>query len=129
MMLGGKWEADAPKTPDNKWRRDMALIVSTFPELIAFELDNERGDPMSDEYGEYHRVFAEIIKACRPDAWSVEEGCGGSLGVLVFNTRTMHDCGFFYGVGRKDGVHYRSFGAYARPCGTFNIKKYLHLKP
>ncbi len=59
----------------------------------------------------------------------VEEGCGGSLGVLVFNTRTMHDCGFFYGVGRKDGVHYRSFGAYARPCGKFNIKKYLQLKP
>ena len=77
MMLGGKWEADAPKTPDNKWRRDMALIVSSFPDIIAFELDNERGNPMSEEYGEYHRVFAEIVKACRPDAWSVAEGCGG----------------------------------------------------
>ena len=77
LMNAAPCRAEDPDTPTDEWRRDMALIVSTFPNLTAFELDNEHGWPLDEKYGEYHRVFAEIMKACRPDALSVQEGCGG----------------------------------------------------
>ena len=77
LMNAAQCRAEDPDTPTDEWRRDIALIVSTFPNLTAFELDNEHGWPMDEKYGEYHRVFAEIMKACRPDALSVQEGCAG----------------------------------------------------
>lgn len=55
----------------------------------------------------------------------VEEGCNGSLGTLVFNTRTMHDAGFFFGADHKEGIHLRAFGAYARALGRFDIRGYV----
>jgi hypothetical protein len=53
----------------------------------------------------------------------VEEACNGHQGTIVYNTRTMHDCGFGYGVG-KDGLHLNSIGAHARNAGYFDVKKY-----
>lgn len=84
LMNAAQCRNEDPATPSDEWRRNIALIVSTFPQLSAFELDNEHGDPMSEKYGEYHRVFAEIMKACRPDALSVQEGCAS---IHIFGAR------------------------------------------
>jgi MoaF N-terminal domain len=58
-------------------------------------------------------------------AW-VEEACNGTLGVICFNQRTMHDAGFGYHVGRN-GLSLNVIGARARHAGRFDIKKYLGL--
>ena len=76
LMNAAPGRPEDPDTPDDEWRRQIALIVSTFPQITAWELDNEHGWPTTDKYGEWHRVFAEIVKVCRPDALSVQEGCG-----------------------------------------------------
>jgi hypothetical protein len=59
-------------------------------------------------------------------AW-VEEACNGTLGVICFNQRTMHDAGFGYHVGRN-GLSLNVVGARARHAGKFDVKKYLGLK-
>ncbi|RYZ64322.1 MAG: hypothetical protein EOP08_09220, partial [Proteobacteria bacterium] len=58
-------------------------------------------------------------------AW-VEEACNGTLGVILFNQRTMHDAGFGYHVGRN-GLSLSVIGARARHAGKFEIAKYLGL--
>jgi hypothetical protein len=59
-------------------------------------------------------------------AW-VEEACNGTLGVICFNQRLMHDAGFGFHVGRN-GLSLSAIGARARHAGKFDIKKYLGLK-
>jgi MoaF N-terminal domain len=59
-------------------------------------------------------------------AW-VEEACNGTLGVICFNQRLMHDAGFGFHVGRG-GLSLSSIGARARHAGKLDIKKYLGLK-
>lgn len=59
-------------------------------------------------------------------AW-VEEACNGTLGVILFNQRTMHDAGFGYHVGRN-GLSLSVIGARARHAGKFEIRKHLGLK-
>ncbi len=54
----------------------------------------------------------------------VEEACNGHQGTIVINTRTMHDCGFSYGVG-KEGLHFISIGAYARNAGYYDVKRFF----
>jgi hypothetical protein len=54
----------------------------------------------------------------------LEEACNGTLGVLVINTKTMHDCGVDYHCG-KDGLRLGSVGAQARNAGQFDIKKFF----
>ena len=56
-------------------------------------------------------------------AW-VEEACNGTLGVICYNKRTMHDAGFGYHVG-PNGLSLSVVGARARHAGKFNIEKYL----
>jgi hypothetical protein len=56
-------------------------------------------------------------------AW-VEEACNGTLGVICFNKRTMHDAGFGYHVG-PNGLSLSVIGARARHAGKFDIEKYL----
>ena len=53
----------------------------------------------------------------------LEEACNGTLGTLVINTRTMHDCGIGYHCG-KEGLSLGSIGAHARNAGNFDIKKF-----
>lgn len=60
----------------------------------------------------------------------VEEACNGSQGTMVFNKRTMHDCGCFYGVNEisdrgPSGLTLGSFGALARHAGNYDVKKYF----
>jgi hypothetical protein len=59
-------------------------------------------------------------------AW-VEEACNGTLGVICFNKRIMHDAGFGYHVGRNGGLSLSVIGARARHAGRFELKKYLGL--
>jgi hypothetical protein len=59
-------------------------------------------------------------------AW-VEEACNGTLGVICFNQRLLHDAGFGFHVGRN-GLSLSVIGARARHAGRFDIRKYLGLK-
>jgi len=56
-------------------------------------------------------------------AW-VEEACNGTLGVICFNNKTMHDAGFGFHVG-PDGLSLSTVGARARHAGKWDIAKYL----
>jgi MoaF N-terminal domain len=56
-------------------------------------------------------------------AW-VEEACNGTLGVICFNQRTMHDAGFGYHVGRN-GLSLSVVGARARHAGKFDIERFI----
>lgn len=58
-------------------------------------------------------------------AW-VEEACNGTLGVICFNKKTMHDAGFGYHVG-PNGLSLSVIGAQARHAGTYDIGKYLEM--
>jgi hypothetical protein len=59
-------------------------------------------------------------------AW-VEEACNGTLGVICFNRRIMHDAGFGFHVG-SHGLSLSVVGARARHAGKFDIKQYLGVK-
>ena len=59
-------------------------------------------------------------------AW-VEEACNGTLGVILFNKRTMHDAGFNFHVGPENLI-INVIGARARHAGRFHISRYLDLK-
>lgn len=53
----------------------------------------------------------------------LEEACNGTLGVLVINTKTMHDCGIGYHCDAR-GLSLGSIGAHARNAGQFDIRKF-----
>ena len=59
-------------------------------------------------------------------AW-VEEACNGTLGVICFNRRIMHDAGFGFHVGSR-GLSLSVVGARARHAGKFDIKQYIGIK-
>ena len=60
-------------------------------------------------------------------AYWLEEACNGTLGTILVNLRTMHDCGIGYHCGR-DGLRLSAMGAHARHAGRFDIAKYYQLK-
>jgi len=60
-------------------------------------------------------------------AYWLEEACNGTLGTILVNLRTMHDCGIGYHCGR-DGLRLSAMGAHARHAGRFDIAKYYRLK-
>ena len=71
---------DPRLVPDENWRREVALIVASFPQITAFELDNEIDlrihKPYADwesGYKAYHQALAEIVKSVRPGAVAVQE--------------------------------------------------------
>ena len=53
----------------------------------------------------------------------LEEACNGTLGILVINTRTMHDCGIGYHCG-KNGLSMSGIGAQARNAGSFDLRRF-----
>ncbi len=57
----------------------------------------------------------------------VEENCNGMQGLVVINPQTLHDGGFFLGVGHN-GLSLNITGAFGRELGTFNIMKYFDKK-
>jgi MoaF N-terminal domain/MoaF C-terminal domain len=60
-------------------------------------------------------------------AYWLEEACNGTLGTILLNLRTMHDCGTGYHCG-ADGLRLSAMGAHARHAGRFNVAKYFDLK-
>ena len=60
-------------------------------------------------------------------AYWLEEACNGTLGTILVNLRTMHDCGIGYHCGRE-GLRLNAMGAHARHAGRFDIAKYYRLK-
>ena len=97
---------DPSFTPTNKWRRDLALIVSTFDNLSAFELDNETDGSMHttlDGYGRYCQAFGDVVKSCRPEAKSVSPGLAG---IYVEQTKELVDRGYFRNIDVVNGHRY-----------------------
>ena len=75
-------DKDAPRLPDSEWRRQLAAIFvsDTFKGQCCWELDNERDGrvwPNSEEYGIWHKTFAEVLHAVDPNAWAVMQGAAG----------------------------------------------------
>ena len=60
-------------------------------------------------------------------AYWLEEACNGTLGTILVNMRTMHDCGIGYHCGR-DGVRLNAMGAHARHAGRFDVARFYDLK-
>lgn len=53
----------------------------------------------------------------------LEQACTGTLGVLIINTRMMHDCGIDYHVD-KNGLVLGSVGAQARDAGQLDLRRF-----
>lgn len=60
-------------------------------------------------------------------AYWLEEACNGTLGTILINMRTMHDCGIGYHCG-EDGLSLSPVGAHARHAGRFDVAKYYEIK-
>jgi hypothetical protein len=56
----------------------------------------------------------------------LEEACNGTLGTILINMNTMHDCGAGYH-GGADGVRLTAVGAHSRHAGQFNVRKFFQL--
>ncbi|MGD8809172.1 MAG: MoaF N-terminal domain-containing protein [Gammaproteobacteria bacterium] len=57
-------------------------------------------------------------------AYWLEEACNGTLGTIVINLRTMHDCGTGYHCG-ADGLRLSAMGAHARHAGRFDSARFF----
>jgi hypothetical protein len=57
-------------------------------------------------------------------AYWLEEACNGTLGTILVNMRTMHDCGIGYHCG-KDGLRLSAMGAHARHAGRFDVARFF----
>jgi hypothetical protein len=57
----------------------------------------------------------------------LEEACNGTLGTILINMRTMHDCGIGYHAG-ADGLSLSPVGAHARHAGQYDVAKYFEIK-
>ena len=94
----------APMT--KKWRRDMSLIIATFPEIVAWELDNEKDTLMFNDpenYDLYHKTFGEVVHGVDPDVWAVEQGAAG---IYVEPTRERVLSGAFDDIDVCNGHRY-----------------------
>lgn len=56
-------------------------------------------------------------------AYWLEEACNGTLGTILVNMRTMHDCGIGYSCGRN-GLRLSAIGAHARHAGRFDVARF-----
>jgi len=58
-------------------------------------------------------------------AYWLEEACNGTLGTILINLRTMHDCGTGYHCG-SDGLRLSAMGAHARHAGRFDSARFFN---
>lgn len=68
--------------------------------------------------------YIKLRDECYIMSW-VEETSAGGQGTVLMNLRTMHDCGFFYGLGAGNQVSMSTMGAFARSAGQLDILKYF----
>jgi len=55
-----------------------------------------------------------------------EEACNGTLGTIVVNTLTMHDCGTSYHVG-PEGLRLSAVGAHSRNAGQYDVARFYRV--
>ena len=60
-------------------------------------------------------------------AYWLEEACNGTLGTILINMRTMHDCGIGMHAG-PDGLSMSPVGAHARHAGRYDIARFYQVK-
>lgn len=60
-------------------------------------------------------------------AYWLEEACNGTLGTILVNLRTMHDCGIGYHC-EHAGIRLNAMGAHARHAGRFDVNEYYRLR-
>lgn len=58
--------------------------------------------------------------------WS-EEACNGTLGTVLVNLKTMHDCGIGYHCDEK-GLSLGQIGAHARHAGRFDVTRFYQVR-
>ena len=92
--------------PSADWRRQMAQIVSAFPTITAWELDNETDGTVwtdLDAYGRYCQAFGDICAATRPDAKAVSPGLAS---IYVEFTQKLVEKGYFRNISVVNGHRY-----------------------
>jgi hypothetical protein len=57
----------------------------------------------------------------------LEEACNGTLGTILINMKTMHDCGVGYHCG-AEGLSMSSVGAIARHAGRFDVTRFYQVQ-
>jgi hypothetical protein len=97
--------------PDVNWRKDLAHFIASFGKFQAYELENEVNFRLSVEspvYAAYHKAFGQVVKAIRPDAWTVEAGVAG---IYPHATRKHVLNGDFENIDVCNGHHYCGIAA------------------
>lgn len=108
--------------PGNPGLTSMHLYLTPHSYSWVIFLGNGSGGMQWSSPGWYSKVRDGVYIM----AW-VEEACNGTLGVICFNKKTMHDAGFGFHVG-PDGLSMNVVGARARHAGKFDIEKYIGIK-
>ena len=101
-----------------------SMHLYTTPHSLSWIIFSESGAGGMEWSGpaSYVKIRDELYLA-----YWLEEACNGTLGTILVNLRTMHDCGIGYHCGR-DGLRLSAMGAHARHAGRFDIAKYYQLK-
>jgi len=105
--------------PGNPGLTSMHLYLTPHTYSWVIFLTNGSGGMQWSSPGWYSKVRDGVYIM----AW-VEEACNGTLGVICYNEKTMHDAGFGFHVG-PNGLGLNVIGARARNAGKFDINKYL----
>jgi hypothetical protein len=105
--------------PGNPGLTSMHLYLTPHTYSWVIFLTNGAGGMQWSSPGWYSKVRDGVYIM----AW-VEEACNGTLGVICYNEKTMHDAGFGFHVG-PNGLGLNVIGARARNAGQFDINKYL----
>jgi hypothetical protein len=109
-------------SPGNPGLTSMHLYATPYTySWIIFQPDGSGGMQWSSP-GWYSKLRDGVYIM----SW-VEEACNGTLGVILFNRKTMHDAGFGFHVG-GNGLSLSVIGARARHAGRFDLAKYLNLQ-
>lgn len=102
--------------PGNPGLTSMHLYLTPHTYSWVIFLTNGSGGMQWSSPGWYSKLRDGVYLM----AW-VEEACNGTLGVICYNERTMHDAGFGFHVG-PNGLSMNVIGARARNAGQFHIK-------
>jgi hypothetical protein len=111
-LQDGKLSGEIGPTPE--WRREIASIIASFPQITHWELDNEYDLPSENReteeriewlnYRAFHKAFAEIIAAIGGGTLvAIEQG---QTGIYPERIRKCIESGDFEGIGIANVHHY-----------------------